>query len=212
RSGPPARAQPASPRSRRPRRSGTRSDCRTAPGRAAAPGRALRPGREEEAQHPMTAPRTAPGAAGPHRSGIELLRLDRPGPRTERARAEVGGLRPAPGQRRFVDPVAATLPKADAATGQVPFAVLSGGEAVGFGILDTSVPSGSGVVPGTAITDSPESAVLLRSFLIALERQGQGIGRTACTRLGPLAREVAPAAREILLTVNTANPAARRAY
>ncbi|WP_017593998.1 GNAT family N-acetyltransferase [Nocardiopsis potens] len=160
----------------------------------------------------MTVPRTAPGGAAPHRAGIELLRLDRPGPRVERARARVGGLRPAPGQRRFVDPVAATLPKADATAGQVPFAVLCGGEAVGFGVLDASVPSGTGVVPGSAITDAPERAVLLRSFLIALERQGQGIGRAACARIDPLAREVAPAAREVLLTVNAANPAAHRAY
>ncbi|WP_017536811.1 GNAT family N-acetyltransferase [Nocardiopsis halophila] len=166
--------------------------------------------------------------AGPPVS-VELLRLDGPGPgegegahgarepqdaRAARARADALGLRLAPGQGRFVDPPVATLPKADADPGQVPFAVLVDGETAGFGILDRSVPAGTGIVPGdgASITSAPERALMLRSFLIAVRWQGEGVGRRSCRLLPRAAREVAPEADELLLTVNTANPAAYRAY
>ncbi|WP_017622614.1 hypothetical protein [Nocardiopsis chromatogenes] len=139
---------------------------------------------------------------------------DGAGARIARARAGVLGLRLAPGQNRFVDPPVATLPKADAHPGQVPFAVLVDGETAGFGILDRSVPTGTGIVPGdgSSLTAAPERAVMLRSFLIAVRWQGEGVGRRACRLLPSLAREAAPEAEEILATVKTANPAGYRAY
>ncbi|MDA2812153.1 GNAT family N-acetyltransferase [Nocardiopsis sp. RSe5-2] len=134
--------------------------------------------------------------------------------RITRVRAEVLGLRLAPGQGRFVDPPVATLPKADADPGQVPFAVLVDGETAGFGILNRSVPSGTGIVPGdgSSLTAAPERAVMLRSFLIEVRWQGEGVARRACRLLPPLAREAVPEAEEILATVKAANPAGYRAY
>ncbi|GAB3475645.1 N-acetyltransferase [Nocardiopsis coralliicola] len=148
----------------------------------------------------------------PRAAGVELVRLDQPGARAERARAAVGGLRLAPGQRRFVQPAAATLPAADADPDQYPFAVLAEGRTIGFGILDAAQPAAGGIVPGGVGELARDGAVLLRSFLITVARQGEGAARAACRALPGLAREVAPAAREVLLTVNEANPAALRAY
>lgn len=134
--------------------------------------------------------------------------------RNARVRAEVLGLRLAPGQGRFVDPPVATLPKADADPGQVPFAVLVDGETAGFGILNRAVPSGTGIVPGdgSSLTTTPERAVMLRSFLIEVRWQGEGVARRACRLLPALARVAVPEAEEILATVKAANPAGYRAY
>ncbi|MDA2807813.1 GNAT family N-acetyltransferase [Nocardiopsis suaedae] len=131
-----------------------------------------------------------------------------------RVRADVLRLRLAPGQGRFVDPPVVTLPKADAVPGQVPFAVLVDGATAGFGILDKAVPSGTGIVPGdgSSLTAAPERAVMLRSFLIEVRWQGEGVARRACRLLPSLAREAAPEAEEVLATVKTANPAGYRAY
>nr|WP_246422723.1 GNAT family N-acetyltransferase [Nocardiopsis mwathae] len=134
-----------------------------------------------------------------------MLRLDEDTPAVRRARAAVLKMRLAPGQRRFARDAVEALPRADADPHRTPFAVLHTGRPVGFGILDRR-----GIL--AELTDAPGRALLLRAFYLAPEWQGRGIGRAACAALDPLARAVAPDAREILLTVNEDNPPAIRSY
>ncbi|MFC7329660.1 GNAT family N-acetyltransferase [Marinactinospora rubrisoli] len=149
------------------------------------------------------------GAAGASATavadGIELIRLDSTAPRIAELRAAVLRLRLAPGQRRLSGEATTTLPRADVDPNRFPFAVLRGGTPVGFGIIDL-------VGCLSEITPDPEHAVLLRAFYIDAGWQCQGIGRAACRALDPLVRDIAPHAREILLTVHDPNPKALRAY
>ncbi|RCV48068.1 GNAT family N-acetyltransferase [Marinitenerispora sediminis] len=149
------------------------------------------------------------GAAGANAAAVpaevELVRLDRPSARVADLRSAVLKLRLAPGQQRFSGEATTTLPRADVDPNRFPFAVLWRGTAVGFGIIDL-------VGCLAEITDDPEHAVLLRAFYIDTGWQGKGLGRAACRALDPLVRDIAPAARQVLLTVNDPNPRALRAY
>ncbi|WP_106583930.1 GNAT family N-acetyltransferase [Murinocardiopsis flavida] len=144
------------------------------------------------------------GTARTARCAPELVRLDTGSERAAGLRAAVVRLRLGPG-RHFADPAHETLPRADADPNRVPFAVVNEGEAVGFGILDRRGNLAE-------LTPHPERAVLLRAFYIDPARQGLGLGRAACNALDPIARDVAPDADTVLLTVNERNPAAIRAY
>ncbi|GAB3210090.1 GNAT family N-acetyltransferase [Marinactinospora thermotolerans] len=136
---------------------------------------------------------------------VELVRLDGDDPRTGNLRAAVLKHRLAPGQHRFSDLAVNTLPRADADSQRIPFAVVAEGTAVGFGIIDRRG------APAEVVAD-PSRTVLLRAFYIDSRWQGHGFGRGACAALDPLVREVAPEAGEVLLTVNEHNHTAIRAY
>ncbi|WP_046471721.1 GNAT family N-acetyltransferase [Allosalinactinospora lopnorensis] len=138
-------------------------------------------------------------------AGVELVRLDEEAPGVPALREAVVRHRLLPGQQRFAGRAAHTLPRADADPNRTPFAVVLRGQAVGFGVIDRTAGVGE-------FTDTPQYAVLLRSFYIDLEWQGHGVGRAVCAALGPFVRAVAPGTGEILLTVNEANTAAIRAY
>jgi RimJ/RimL family protein N-acetyltransferase len=145
------------------------------------------------------------GAAEAGARGVVLRRLDGDGPDIPALRSAVLRLRLAPGQRSFTADATATLPRADADPNRTPFAVVRHGTAVGFGILGR-------LGSLAAIADEPARAVMFRAFYIAPEWQGQGIGRAACAALDPLVREAAPAATEVLVTVDPTNHAAMRCY
>lgn len=144
------------------------------------------------------------GTADTTRCTPELVRLDSGSERAAALRAAVLRLRLGPGQH-FADPARETLPRADADPNRVPFAVVHAGGAVGFGILDRRGNLAE-------LTPHPGRAVLLRAFYIDPARQGWGLGRAACRALDPIARDVAPDADTVLLTVNERNPIAIRAY
>lgn len=55
-------------------------------------------------------------------------------------------------------------------------------------------------------------AVQLRGLAIGEQYQGQGIGTEVSRLIKPLARELAPEAEHLTLTVNQRNPGARRTY
>ncbi|MGH8826467.1 MAG: GNAT family N-acetyltransferase, partial [Jiangellaceae bacterium] len=120
-------------------------------------------------------------------------------------RRQVVQLRPRPDQEKYSGRAAETLPAAEVDPGRTPFAIVHGGGAVGFGVLDRE---------GTLaeITDDPAGAVLLRGFYLDAAAQGLGLGRAAVAALPGLAATVAPGASRMLLTVNVENPRAVRAY
>ena len=121
-------------------------------------------------------------------------------------RARVLGLFPRPEQERFSGQAIVTLPWADSRPELTPFAVVAAGEPVGFGILDRTEAD---LAP---LTPRPDRAVLFRSFYLAADAQGRGLGRAAAAAVPDLVRAVHPDATEVVLTVNEANPVAVRAY
>ncbi|WP_028649724.1 N-acetyltransferase [Nocardiopsis sp. CNT312] len=151
--------------------------------------------------------------------GLRLVRLDRATPEAAVLRGAVLGHRLAPGQSRYAGLPVQTLPVADADPGRFPFAVVRTGAdlacadtarraCVGFGIIDR----GGRLL--REVADAPERSVLLRAFYIIPEWQGRGVGSGACSAplLDLLVAGVAPRAEEIVLCVNEANEAGRRAY
>jgi RimJ/RimL family protein N-acetyltransferase len=66
--------------------------------------------------------------------------------------------------------------------------------------------------PGPGGVAPEPSDVLLRGFFVDAGAQGRGIATRALTRLPHFVAEQAPGARRIVLTMNTGNPAAIRAY
>jgi RimJ/RimL family protein N-acetyltransferase len=119
-------------------------------------------------------------------------------------RDRVLALGPRPDQLRFAARPAETLLEAEADPQRQPVAILADGEPVGFCVLHHG-PGPAGLAPTPA-------DVLLRGFLVDAAVQGRGIAGRALTRLPSFVAEHAPGARRIVLTVNTRNPAAIRAY
>jgi RimJ/RimL family protein N-acetyltransferase len=113
-------------------------------------------------------------------------------------------LGPRPEQERFAGAPAETLPEAEADPRRQPVAILADGEPVGFCVLHRG-PGPGGLAPTAG-------DVLLRAFCVDAEAQGRGIATRALSRLPGFVSEHAPGARRIVLTVNTRNPAAIRAY
>lgn len=150
--------------------------------------------------------------------GLRLVRLDRTTPEVALLREVLPRQRVAPDQRRFIDEAVHTLPRADDDPARHPFAVvLNDGPltdrstvleaCVGFGVVDR-------VGQLRALVDDPEAAVQLRAFYIALEHQGKGIGRAACSAplLDLLVAAIAPGATQIVLCVNDGNDMGERTY
>ena len=113
-------------------------------------------------------------------------------------------LGPRPDQERFAGQAAETLPVAEADPRRQAVAILEDGEPVGFCVLHRG-PGPGGLAPTPA-------DVLLRSFFVDASAQGRGIATRALTGLPRFVAEQVPGARRIVLTVNTRNPAAIRAY
>lgn len=82
--------------------------------------------------------------------------------------------------------------------------IFLGGQAIGFFKLDRSYHERH---PFAGPSD-----LGLRAFIIDLAMQGQGLGSAASAALPDYVRTLYPDAQAIYLTVNLANPAARRAY
>lgn len=120
-------------------------------------------------------------------------------------RLAVLALRPRPEQEVFSATAARTLPEALADPARTPFVVRRDGAPVGFGVLDRK-----GYLD--ELVDAPERAVLLRGFYLAAEHQGRGLGTRAAALVPGLAGALHPDADLVVLTVNTANPAAVTAY
>jgi RimJ/RimL family protein N-acetyltransferase len=119
-------------------------------------------------------------------------------------RDRVLALGPRPEQARFAGRPADTLPEAEADPQRQAVAILADGEPVGFCVLHRG-PGPGGLAP------TPRE-VLLRGFFVDAAAQGRGIATRALSRLPGFVAQHAPGARRIVLTVNTRNPAAIRAY
>jgi RimJ/RimL family protein N-acetyltransferase len=119
-------------------------------------------------------------------------------------RDRVLALGPRPEQERFSGTPAETLPDAEADPQRQPVAIVADGEPVGFCVLHRG-PGPGGLAPTPA-------DVLLRGFLVDAEAQGRGIATRALRGLPGFVARHAPGAQRIVLTVNTRNPAAIRAY
>jgi RimJ/RimL family protein N-acetyltransferase len=119
-------------------------------------------------------------------------------------RDRVLGLEPRPDQTRFAGSALQTLPEAETDPRRHPIAILEGGEPVGFCVLHRG-PGPGGLAPTPA-------DVLLRGFFVDAAAQGRGIATRALVGLPRFVAEHVPGARRIVLTVNTRNPAAIRAY
>ena len=119
-------------------------------------------------------------------------------------RDRVLALGPHPEQVRFAGHPAETLPEAESDPQRQPVAILADGEPVGFCVLHRG-PAPGGLAP------TPRD-VLLRGFFVDAAAQGRGIATRALTGLPRFVADHAPGARRIVLTVNTRNPAAIRAY
>lgn len=162
-------------------------------------------------------PADGPDARPPGTPGLRLVPLDAGTPEAGLLRAAVLRHRLGPGQRRFVQEPASTLPRADADPARTPFAVVDTPEEVGDAAAARRAAAGFGIVDRGPVlrelTDAPQRSVLLRAFYIVPERQGRGLGRAACgPPLDVLVAALAPEAQQVLLTVNEGNPAAERAY
>jgi RimJ/RimL family protein N-acetyltransferase len=117
-------------------------------------------------------------------------------------REQVLGLAPRPGQEGWSGVPVDTLPDAER-RGALPVAIVAGGEAVGFFVLDArGVPGG----------ERHRGAVGLRSLFVDARHQRRGIGGAALRVLPAFAREHFPGAHAVVLTVNASNPVARHAY
>jgi len=119
-------------------------------------------------------------------------------------RDRVLGLGPRPDQTRFAGSPVQTLPEAETDPQRQPVAILERGEPVGFCVLHRG-PGPGGLAPTPA-------DVLLRGFFVDATAQGRGIATRALVGLPGFVAEHVPGARRIVLTVNTRNPAAIRAY
>jgi RimJ/RimL family protein N-acetyltransferase len=119
-------------------------------------------------------------------------------------RARVLALGPRPEQERFAGAPVETLPEAEADPQRQPVAIVADGEPVGFCVLHLG-PGPAGLAPAP-------SDVLLRAFFVDAQAQGRGIATRALRGLPGFIGRHAPGARRIVLTVNTRNPAAIRAY
>ena len=122
-------------------------------------------------------------------------------PVTPDVRDRVLGLAPRPDQEAFSGRAAQTLPVAEAEPTRHPFAIVERGRPVGLFVLDTTPPA-----------VRPAADLLLRAFFVDAEHQGRGVARAAVAALPPLVREAFPHVREVVLTVNLRNSAARAAY
>ena len=121
-------------------------------------------------------------------------------------RAAVVALSPRPAQEPFSGRARETLTWSDGRVDMTAFAIVAGGEAVGFGIIDRAE------LDLVALTPRPDRAALLRSFYVAADHQGHGFGRAGAAAVGPLVRALAPMVTEVVLTVNEQNAPALRAY
>ena len=119
-------------------------------------------------------------------------------------RDRVLALGPRPEQERFAGAPVETLPEAEADPQRQPVAIVADGEPVGFCVLHRG-PGPGGLAPAP-------SDVLLRAFFVDAQAQGRGIATRALRGLPGFIGRHAPGARRIVLTVNTRNPAAIRAY
>ena len=122
-------------------------------------------------------------------------------PVTPDLRGAVLRLAPRPEQEAFSGRAEQTLPVAEDHPTRHPVAILEGGVPVGFFVLDTTPPP---VRPGADL--------LLRAFFVDAASQGRGVGQAAVAALPALVRQRFPGAREVVLTVNLRNAAARAAY
>jgi RimJ/RimL family protein N-acetyltransferase len=113
-------------------------------------------------------------------------------------------LGPRPDQRRFAGAPADTLPVAEADPRRQPVAIVADGEPVGFCVLHRG-PGPGGLAPA-------RSDLLLRAFFVGAAAQGRGIATRALRGLPGFVAQHVPGGRRIVLTVNTSNPAAIRAY
>jgi RimJ/RimL family protein N-acetyltransferase len=136
------------------------------------------------------------------RSDVRLVPV-RPGDAA--LRVAVTALRPRPEQEVFSATAAQTLPAADADACRTPFAVLVGGEPVGFGVLDRRGYLGE-------LLDQPSRAVLLRAFYVDAAVQGRGHGTAAARAVPALAARLYPAAELLVLTVDEGNLSAVTTY
>lgn len=134
-----------------------------------------------------------------------VVRLQVVGDRDDDLPLALLALRPYPEQEQFSASADRTLPEAMANPARTPFAVLAGGEPVGFGVLDRE-----GYLD--ELVDAPERAVLLRAFYVGARHQGRGYGTAAAAQVPQLAGELFADAELVVLTVNERNPAAVAAY
>ena len=110
-------------------------------------------------------------------------------------------LAPRPEQEVFSGRADQTLPLAVADPARHPYALVEEGVPVAFLVLDET--------PSEA---DPDADLLRRGFFVARAAQGRGVAGRAVARLPEVLREHHPAARPVVLTVNVANPVARRVY
>lgn len=110
-------------------------------------------------------------------------------------------LAPRPEQEPYSGRADQTLPAAEADPRRTPYAIVFGGEPVGFFVLDTT--------PAEA---DPSADLVLRAFFVDARWQGRGLASAAVRVLPSLARREAPDARSVVLTVNVRNPVARHVY
>ncbi len=114
------------------------------------------------------------------------------------------GLRPLPDQERFSGLPGDTMIAARAVPGREPVAVLDGGVAVGFMVLDRD--------PAFAAAARAPDTLGVRAFFVDRDHQGRGVGTAALRALPAFVTARHPDVRHLALTVNVANPVAVRAY
>ena len=119
-------------------------------------------------------------------------------------RDRVLALGPRPDQRVFAGAPVETLPVAEADPRRQPVAIVADGEPVGFCVLHRG-PGPGGLAPA-------QSDLLLRAFCVDAAAQGRGIATRALRGLPGFVAQHFPGVRRVVLTVNTRNPAAIRAY
>jgi RimJ/RimL family protein N-acetyltransferase len=133
------------------------------------------------------------------------LRMDvRLAPVSPELRDRLLKLAPRPDQERFAGRLTETLPAAEADPEREPVAILEDGEPVGFFVLHRG--------PAAGVLAPERRDVLLRAFLVDAAVQGRGIATRALAALPDFVAEHVPGVRRIVLSVNTRNPVAIRAY
>ncbi len=121
-----------------------------------------------------------------------------------RLRSRVLALGPHPTQRRYSGVPTDTLPPAERDPAQHPVAITEDGVPVGFFALQGG--------PGAGRLIRGRQDMLLRAFFVDASRQGQGIAPAALRVLPEYLARFDPAIRRVVLTVNTDNGPAIRAY
>lgn len=106
------------------------------------------------------------------------------------------------GQQRFVHPIGDMV--GERRDGVNFHVIARDGEVVGFFKIDHPVDRPAPYVRA--------DEAVLRGFLIGAQFQGQGIVRAAMASFGAHIRAAYPGLKSVVLTVNTANPAAVRTY